>query len=183
MKYWDIQDKAEEGTFVTFESHREAQNWLDRETARYPERVNRNGMHIVERERQTLSEKCVELEHTIEALQQENEKQKQLNVAMERSMQYWLQNNPHGKLTQDNVRLQQENEQLKNDNINSEMNLAHMTDLHEQLQAQNGAMVEALKQAREALALVSSITAIKKLNISNQAVQVAIKATDKVVEK
>lgn len=42
-------------------------------------------------------------------------------------------------------------EQLKNDNINSEMNLAHMTDLYEQLQTQNGAMREALSKADNAL--------------------------------
>jgi len=59
MKEWDIRDKAEEGIFISFDDKREAQEWLNDHIKRFPEYVERNGMHIVECERQTLSEKCL----------------------------------------------------------------------------------------------------------------------------
>jgi predicted RNase H-like nuclease (RuvC/YqgF family) len=109
MKYWDIRDAAEEGIFILFDNKREAQEWLDDHAKRFPKHTEENGMHIVECERQTLSEKCVQLEHTIEALQQEikslNERIDEGNVkclecasknaAYQASVTRWRQGNYH----------------------------------------------------------------------------------------
>ena len=73
MKYYDIMDGEEKGYFIEFESQYEAQKWLDDTKKRFPEYVERNGMHIVENERQTIGEKCIEMERTIEAQQKEIE--------------------------------------------------------------------------------------------------------------
>lgn len=48
MKYWDIMDREEKGTFITFESDYEAQKWLKNHSQR------NEGLHIVERDRQTI---------------------------------------------------------------------------------------------------------------------------------
>jgi len=55
-------------------------------------------------------------------------------------------------------KLQQENEQLRCDNMNSEMNLEHMTDLYEQLQAQAARMREALEIAESRFKVIEQAT-------------------------
>ena len=52
-------------------------------------------------------------------------------------------------LQQENERLKDTNEQLRNDNINAEMNLSHITTEYEQLQAQVARMREALEHIAE----------------------------------
>jgi disulfide oxidoreductase YuzD len=56
MKYYDIMNKEETGYCISFNSQREAENWLNEHIKKYPEYVARNGYHIVENERLTLSE-------------------------------------------------------------------------------------------------------------------------------
>lgn len=57
MKYYDIMDKEEEGFFISFETYEQAQNWLDKQEDRFYENSVRYGMHIVENERSTTSER------------------------------------------------------------------------------------------------------------------------------
>ncbi|HEY5585668.1 MAG TPA: hypothetical protein VIK78_14430 [Ruminiclostridium sp.] len=66
MKYYDLMDKEEKGSFITFENQYEAKEWLINQTKRFPQ----DGLHIVENERLTIYEKY-------EALKQENEKLKE----------------------------------------------------------------------------------------------------------
>jgi hypothetical protein len=68
MKYWDIRDKYEGGIFISFDNRREAQEWLDDHKKRFPEHAEKNGMHIVECERQTLGEKYAAQEKEIDQL-------------------------------------------------------------------------------------------------------------------
>jgi len=60
MKYYDAMDKEENGTFITFTSKHEADDWLNRQKKEFPERVERDGIHIVENERLTPYERGVE---------------------------------------------------------------------------------------------------------------------------
>src|SRR5690554_2135955 len=57
MKFYDLMDEKEEGTFITFESRYEAEQWLKEKKENYPKYVAGNGIHIVENERLLLSEK------------------------------------------------------------------------------------------------------------------------------
>lgn len=66
MKYWDIMDREEKGTFITFESDYEAQKWLKNHSQR------NEGLHIVERDRQTIYEKCEAQQKEIEQLRAQN---------------------------------------------------------------------------------------------------------------
>jgi FtsZ-binding cell division protein ZapB len=54
-------------------------------------------------------------------------------------------------LEKENEQLKAERDALESSYTNAEMNLEHMTDLYEQLQAQHGALKDALKQAKEAI--------------------------------
>lgn len=57
MKYFDIMDKEEKGIFISFTDKTEAENYLNREMESFPERCEKYGLHIVEKEKLTLSER------------------------------------------------------------------------------------------------------------------------------
>jgi len=57
MKFFDIMDKEEEGSFITFETRNQAEVWLEKETNRNSNRIEENGMHIVGNERLTVYER------------------------------------------------------------------------------------------------------------------------------
>jgi len=57
MKYYDIMDKEEEGSFISFESQEQAKSWLDKKEDRFSKESIRYGMHIVEHERLTSFER------------------------------------------------------------------------------------------------------------------------------
>jgi len=92
---------------------------------------------------------------TIEALQQENEQYDQDRIAMQ---QLW------GEECEEYIKLQQENEQLQAQvdewKHESQCHMDIAVEKYkevERLQAQNGAMVEALKQARMVLKMFNSL--------------------------
>lgn len=58
MKYYEIMDKEEKGIFISFTEQFDALRWLKREKNRNPKRVEKQGLHIVEVDRLTLSERC-----------------------------------------------------------------------------------------------------------------------------
>ena len=57
MKYYDIMDKEERGIYISFRGKREAEEWLNKQEDRLCKNSIRYGMHIVENERLTLSER------------------------------------------------------------------------------------------------------------------------------
>ncbi|KEI94998.1 hypothetical protein N496_18685 (plasmid) [Clostridium botulinum A2B3 87] len=57
MKYYDIMDKEEKGIFTSFTDKSEAEEWLSKQDDRLLESSIRYGMHIVEVERVTISER------------------------------------------------------------------------------------------------------------------------------
>jgi hypothetical protein len=59
MKYYDAMNKDESGTFVTFSAKHEAEAWMEEQKRRFPERVERDGIHIVENEQLTPYERAV----------------------------------------------------------------------------------------------------------------------------
>ena len=64
MKYYDLMDKEEKGSFITFENQYEAKEWLINQTKRFPQ----DGLHIVENERLTIYEKYEALKHPQQVL-------------------------------------------------------------------------------------------------------------------
>lgn len=58
MKYYEIMDKEEKGIFISFTEKFDALIWLRGEKVRNPKRVEEEGLHIVEVDRLTLSERC-----------------------------------------------------------------------------------------------------------------------------
>jgi predicted nuclease with TOPRIM domain len=70
MKYYDIMDIKEDGYYLSFDNRHEAAEWLANEMKRFPQRVEKKGLHIVENERLTINEKY-------EFLKQENESLKE----------------------------------------------------------------------------------------------------------
>lgn len=74
MKEWDIRGTDEQGIWISFDNRREAEEWINDHTKRFLEHTEREGLHIVECERESIGEKCIRLEKQIEAQQQEIEK-------------------------------------------------------------------------------------------------------------
>lgn len=56
MKRYSIMDKDEEGIYISFTDRYEAEEWLNTERRIRPGRVERDGLHIVERNVVTLTE-------------------------------------------------------------------------------------------------------------------------------
>ncbi|NFE73360.1 hypothetical protein FDC27_05255 [Clostridium botulinum] len=52
MKYYDIMDKEERGIYISFQDKKEAEEWMSKQ----PDK-RFNGLHIVENERLTISER------------------------------------------------------------------------------------------------------------------------------
>lgn len=55
MKYYDITDK--DGVYISFTDKDKADKWIDKHKKEYEE-INIFGLHVVESERLTVSERC-----------------------------------------------------------------------------------------------------------------------------
>lgn len=58
MKYYEIRDGKEEGIYISFTELFDAQVWLEKEKISNPNRVEKDGLHIVEVDRLTTNERC-----------------------------------------------------------------------------------------------------------------------------
>jgi hypothetical protein len=74
MREWDIRGTDEQGIWISFDNRYEAEEWISDHTKRFPEHTQREGLHIVECERESIGEKCMRLETEIQHLQAQVEK-------------------------------------------------------------------------------------------------------------
>ena len=57
MKYYDIMDKDEKGSFITFQNREDAESWLSKQGDRFLKGSIRYNIHVVENERLTINER------------------------------------------------------------------------------------------------------------------------------